>query len=79
MSTGIGWPLSEHQSRMRAGMSPGAEKAGASTSMKRTPDGASFSGPNLLGRLLMELRAGGGALAYTRPLPADIVSFRDLA
>ena len=46
---------------------------------KRTPDGASFVGPNLLGRLLMELRDGGGALAYDRPLPADLVSFRDLA
>ena len=46
---------------------------------KRTPDGASFVGPNLLGRLLMELRDGGGVLAYNRPLPADMVSFRDLA
>ena len=46
---------------------------------KRTPDGASFVGPNLLGRLLMELRDAGGALAYYRPLPADMVSFRDLA
>ena len=46
--------------------------------VKRTPDGASFVGPNLLGRLLMELRAGGGVLAYDRPLPADMTTFRDL-
>ena len=46
---------------------------------KRTPDGAGFVGPNLLGRLLMELRDAGGALAYDRPLPADMVSFADLA
>ena len=46
--------------------------------VKRTPDGASFSGPNLLGRLLMELRAGEGTLPYTRPLPEGMTSFRDL-
>ena len=46
---------------------------------KRTPDGAGFVGPNLLGRLLVELRDAGGALAYDRPLPADMVSFRGLA
>lgn len=45
---------------------------------KRTPDGASFVGPNLLGRLLMELRDGGGVLEYDRPLPADMTTFRDL-
>lgn len=41
-------------------------------------EGELFVGPNLLGRLLMELRDG-GVLAYDRPLPADLVSFRDLA
>ena len=43
---------------------------------KRTPDGAHFVGPNLLGRLLMELRDS-GALILDRPLPAEYVSFRD--
>ena len=46
--------------------------------VKRTPDGASFAGPNLLGRLLMELREGGGSLEYDRPLPEDMTSFADL-
>ena len=43
---------------------------------KRTLDGARFVGPNLLGRLLMELRDG-GALALDRALPVEYVSFRD--
>ena len=47
--------------------------------VKPSEDGREFVGPNLLGRLLMELRAGGGTLAYTRPLPADMTTFRDLA
>ena len=39
-------------------------------------DGKEFVGPNLMGRLLMELRDN-GKLDYT--LPEDALSFRDLA
>ena len=42
---------------------------------KLTPDGKTWSGPNLMGRLLMELRDN-GKLEYS--LPADAMSFSDL-
>ena len=44
-------------------------------SAKLTPDGRTWSGPNIMGRLLMELRDN-GRLIYT--LPSDAVSFADL-
>lgn len=42
---------------------------------KLTPDGKLWSGPNLMGRLLMELRDN-GSLDYN--LPDDIIQFKDL-
>lgn len=42
---------------------------------KLTPDGKTWSGPNLLGRLIMELRDT-GTLTYS--LPADATNFSDL-
>ena len=50
-------------------------KPADSYSAKLTPDGRLWSGPNLMGRLLMELRDK-GALEYT--LPEDAVRFTDL-
>ena len=44
--------------------------------VKPSEDGKEFVGPNLMGRLLMELRDN-GKLDYT--LPEDALSFRDLA
>ena len=44
--------------------------------VKLSADGSEFVGPNLMGRLLMELRDN-GKLDYT--LPGDVLSFRDLA
>ena len=44
--------------------------------VKPSEDGKAFVGPNLMGRLLMELRDN-GKLDYT--LPEDAPSFRDLA
>ena len=46
--------------------------------VKLQPDGKTFAGPNLLGRLLMELRDGGGKLDFTRDLPPDAFSFIDV-
>lgn len=40
-------------------------------------DGTEYVGPNLMGRLLMELRDAGGKLSYT--LPPTATSFQDLA
>ena len=45
---------------------------------KRSPDGVSYVGPNLLGRLLMELREGNGILDLSRPLPLHMTVFEDL-
>ena len=45
---------------------------------KRSPDGVSYVGPNLLGRLLMELREGNGTLDLSRPLPLHMTVFGDL-
>ena len=42
---------------------------------KLSPDGTLWSGPNLMGRLLMELRDN-GRLDYN--LPPDIIQFKDL-
>ena len=39
-------------------------------------DGQTYVGPNLLGRLLMELRDNGGALEYN--IPEDMTDFKDL-
>ena len=44
--------------------------------MKLSADGKEFVGPNLMGRLLMELRDN-GKLDYT--LPEDVLLFQDLA
>lgn len=44
--------------------------------VKLSADGNEFVGPNLMGRLLMELRDN-GKLDYS--LPGDVLSFRDLA
>ena len=44
--------------------------------VKLSADGNEFVGPNLMGRLLMELRDN-GKLYYT--LPEDVLSFQDLA
>ena len=46
-----------------------------SYSAKLTPDGTAWSGPNLMGRLLMELRDN-GTLKYS--LPDDAIRFPDL-
>ena len=43
---------------------------------KPTPDG--WSGPNLMGRLLMELRDKNGKLGLKHQLPADLLVFKDL-
>ena len=43
---------------------------------KLTPDG--WSGPNLMGRLLMELRDKNGKLELKHQLPADLLNFQDL-
>ena len=43
---------------------------------KLSPDGKTWAGPNLMGRLLMELRDN-GKLEYS--LPEDAMRFRDLA
>ena len=45
---------------------------------KLTPDGKSWSGPNLMGRLLMELRDKNGKLELKHQLPADLLDFKDL-
>ena len=50
-------------------------KPADSYSARLTADGKLWSGPNLMGRLLMELRDK-GALEYT--LPEDAVRFKDL-
>ena len=44
--------------------------------VKLSADGSEFVGPNLMGRLLMELRDN-GKLDYT--LPEDVLLFQDLA
>ena len=44
-------------------------------SAKLTPDGQTWAGPNIMGRLLMELRDR-GALEYA--LPEDVMKFSDL-
>lgn len=45
---------------------------------KLTPDGKSWSGPNLMGRLLMELRDKNGKFELKHQLPADLLDFQDL-
>ena len=50
-------------------------KAADTYGAKLSGDGTSYSGPNLMGRLLMELREN-GKLEYS--LPGDITSFADL-
>ena len=45
---------------------------------KLTPDGKSWSGPNLMGRLLMELRDKNGKLELSHQPPADLLDFKDL-
>ena len=50
-------------------------KAADTYGAKLSSDGTSYSGPNLMGRLLMELREN-GKLEYS--LPGDITSFADL-
>ena len=52
------------------------KKAPNTWGVKPSEDGKEFVGPNLMGRLLMELRDN-GKLDYT--LPEDALSFRDLA
>ena len=54
---------------------PSATKPANTWCAKLSSDGKTWSGPNLLGRLLMELRDT-GTLAYT--LPADATNFSDL-
>ena len=44
---------------------------------KLSADGSTWSGPNLMGRLLMELR-NNGQLELKHQLPADILNFQDL-
>lgn len=44
---------------------------------KFSGDGKEFVGPNLMGRLLMELRDAGGRLDYS--LPQDAIVFHDLS
>ena len=44
-------------------------------SAKLSPDGKTWSGPNLMGRLLMELRDN-GKLEWK--LPEDVLDFSDL-
>lgn len=45
---------------------------------KLTPDATTWSGPNLMGRLLMELRDKNGKLELKHQLPADLLNFQDL-
>ena len=44
---------------------------------KLSADGSTWTGPNLMGRLLMELR-NNGKLELKHQLPADILDFKDL-
>ena len=55
---------------------PNPKKPADTYNAKLTPDGKTWSGPNLMGRLLMELRDN-GKLEYH--LPEDAMRFRDLA
>lgn len=52
-----------------------SKKPADTYSAKLTPDGTTWSGPNLMGRLLMELRDN-GKLVWT--LPEDALDFSDL-
>ena len=54
---------------------PNPKRPANTYSAKLTPDGTVWSGPNLMGRLLMELR-NKGTLEYS--IPADITNFSDL-
>lgn len=45
---------------------------------KLSADGTTWSGPNLMGRLLMELRDTNGKLELKHQLPADLLDFKDL-
>lgn len=64
--------LEDETSRMKRKHKP-ADSWGAILS----DDGQTYVGPNLLGRLLMELRDNGGVLEH-RPLPKDMTDFSDL-
>jgi len=44
---------------------------------KLSADGSTWSGPNLMGRLLMELRDN-GKLEFKNQLPEDLLDFKDL-
>lgn len=54
---------------------PNPKRPANTYSAKLTPDGTVWSGPNLMGRLLMELRDK-GTLEYS--IPADITNFSNL-
>lgn len=54
---------------------PNPKRPAGAYSAKLGDDGTTWSGPNIMGRLLMELRDR-GTLAYT--LPEDAVRFQDL-
>ena len=56
-------------------MQPNSKKPADTYSAKLSPDGLTWSGPNLMGRLLMELRDK-GKLDYC--LPEDVKMFSDL-
>ena len=56
-------------------MQPNSKKPADTYSAKLSPDGLTWSGPNLMGRLLMELRDK-GKLDYR--LPDDVKLFSDL-
>ena len=51
-------------------------KTADSWGVKLSADGTQYVGPNLLGRLLMELRDNGGKLEYR--LPEEMTRFVDL-
>lgn len=45
---------------------------------KLSTDGSTWSGSNLMGRILMELRGNKGQLELKHQLPSDILNFQDL-
>lgn len=68
--------LARTSDRFIVEVQPNSRKPADTYNAKLSPDGKSWSGPNLMGRLLMELRDN-GKLEYH--LPEDVMRFRDLA
>lgn len=67
--------LERSRGRAIVEVQPNPRKAADTYSAKLSPDGTTWSGPNLMGRLLIELRDK-GSLSYR--LPDDATDFSDL-